>query len=78
VDGLIKRNESPYTRLIPNLEGVDPDEAFSAVPYEKGFAFLSYLENLLGGPGRNIFLYFSIFRQTKSFFLSFIAWESFL
>ena len=27
----------------------DPDDAFSSVPYEKGFAFLFYLEQLVGG-----------------------------
>ncbi|XP_048743567.2 leukotriene A-4 hydrolase-like isoform X1 [Ostrea edulis] len=39
----------PYTRLIPDLKGVDPDDAFSIVPYEKGFTLLFYLETLLGG-----------------------------
>lgn len=24
-----------YTRLIPDLTGVDPDDAFSTIPYEK-------------------------------------------
>ncbi|SPN97360.1 related to leukotriene-A4 hydrolase long isoform [Cephalotrichum gorgonifer] len=38
-----------YTKLIPNLQdGVDPDDAFSTVPYEKGFHFLYYLEKLVG------------------------------
>ena len=32
------------------MEGVDPDDAFSSVPYEKGSALLYYLETLLGGP----------------------------
>lgn len=36
---------------MPNLKGVDPDDAFSSVPYEKGFALLYYLECLVGGPG---------------------------
>ncbi|XP_052095288.1 leukotriene A-4 hydrolase-like isoform X1 [Mytilus californianus] len=40
----------PYTKLIPDLRGVDPDDAFSIVPYEKGFTLLYYLETLLGGP----------------------------
>ncbi|XP_061187938.1 leukotriene A-4 hydrolase-like isoform X2 [Saccostrea echinata] len=40
----------PHTRLIPDLKGVDPDEAFSIVPYEKGFTLLFHLETLLGGP----------------------------
>ena len=33
-----------------NLDGVDPDDAFSSVPYMKGQTFLYYLEELLGGP----------------------------
>lgn len=38
------------TDLVPNLVGIDPDDAFSTVPYEKGHTFLFYLEELLGGP----------------------------
>eukprot|EP01029_Cantina_marsupialis_P028276 TRINITY_DN775948_c0_g1_i1.p1 TRINITY_DN775948_c0_g1~~TRINITY_DN775948_c0_g1_i1.p1 ORF type:complete len:661 (+),score=196.27 TRINITY_DN775948_c0_g1_i1:322-2304(+) len=41
--------ESNFTRLIPDLENTDPDDAFSSVPYEKGFNFLRYLETLVGG-----------------------------
>ncbi|XP_063303243.1 leukotriene A-4 hydrolase [Pelobates fuscus] len=44
------------TNLVPNLHEVDVDEAFSSVPYEKGFALLFYLEQLLGGP--DVFLGF--------------------
>ncbi|XP_062515837.1 leukotriene A-4 hydrolase-like [Corticium candelabrum] len=36
------------TSLVPNLEGIDPDDAFSSVPYEKGSALLFYLECLVG------------------------------
>jgi len=32
---------------------VDPDDAFSIVPYEKGSALLMYLEQKLGGPGED-------------------------
>ena len=32
------------TRLRTHLSGIDPDEAFSAVPYEKGYLFLKTLE----------------------------------
>merc|ERR1719309_1832230 len=39
-----------YTKLVPNLSGVDPDDAFSRIPYEKGSTFLWYLEDLVGGP----------------------------
>jgi aminopeptidase N len=36
------------TRLRTHLAGVDPDEAFSAVPYEKGYLFLRALEAAAG------------------------------
>ncbi|CAM4562236.1 unnamed protein product [Leuciscus chuanchicus] len=38
------------TNLVPNLHEVNTDEAFSSVPYEKGFALLYHLEELMGGP----------------------------
>ena len=37
-----------FTKLIIDLKGKDPDDAFSSVPYEKGFVFLYYLEKLIG------------------------------
>lgn len=37
-----------YTKLVPDLKGQDPDDAFSSIPYEKGFVLLFYLERLLG------------------------------
>ncbi|KAJ1523935.1 hypothetical protein ONE63_010484 [Megalurothrips usitatus] len=40
----------PLTCLVHDLRGVDPDDAFSSVPYEKGHTFLYYLEAQLGGP----------------------------
>ena len=30
-----------YTKLQPNFDGVDPDDAFSKIPYEKGAAQLN-------------------------------------
>ena len=36
-----------------DVRGVDPDDAFSSVPYEKGFNFLFYLESLLGEEAMN-------------------------
>ena len=45
--------DHPYTHLVPVLRDVDPDDAFSSVPYEKGCALLMYLEQQLGGPGKN-------------------------
>ena len=46
--------DDPLTALCPNLTNVDPDDAFSVVPYEKGQTFLYYLETLVGGPGREL------------------------
>lgn len=43
---------NPLTNLVPSLQDVDPDEAFSSVPYEKGFALLYHLEELMEGPGK--------------------------
>merc|ERR550519_2614745 len=40
---------NPFTALVPKLAGVDPDDAFSVVPYEKGSTFLWYLEDTVGG-----------------------------
>ncbi|KAI2625739.1 peptidase family M1-domain-containing protein [Hypoxylon sp. NC1633] len=37
-----------FTKLIINHKGVDPEDAFSTVPYEKGFHFLYYLDRLVG------------------------------
>lgn len=42
--------DSPYSRLHNQLEGVDPDEVYSTVPYEKGFLFVLLLEKQLGRP----------------------------
>jgi leukotriene-A4 hydrolase len=36
------------TALCPDLEGVDPDDAFSSCPYEKGFALLYELQGRVG------------------------------
>lgn len=35
----------PFTCLVPDMSGgIDPDDVFSRVPYEKGFWFLYYLQ----------------------------------
>jgi len=36
------------THLRTHLEGIDPDEAFSDIPYEKGYLFLRTLEEAVG------------------------------
>ncbi|GBC06237.1 hypothetical protein RclHR1_06700001 [Rhizophagus clarus] len=42
--------DSPLTALQPVLKGVDPDDAFSRVSYEKGFNFLYHIQQVVGGP----------------------------
>lgn len=58
---------SPHlTALVPDLSGgVDPDDAFSLVPYEKGSNLLYFLEHLVGPHEFLCFAraYFSTFRD---------------
>ncbi|KAK5654895.1 hypothetical protein OQA88_6933 [Cercophora sp. LCS_1] len=37
-----------FTKLCISHKGIDPDDAFSTVPYEKGFHFVWYLDRLVG------------------------------
>jgi len=37
-----------FTSLTPKAGLQNPDDAFSSIPYEKGFQFLLYLESLDG------------------------------
>ena len=54
-----------FTKLIVDLKGKDPDDAFSSVPYEKGYIFLSYLESQVGKEKWNTFIphYFTRFAR---------------
>ncbi|ODV61200.1 bifunctional aminopeptidase/epoxide hydrolase [Ascoidea rubescens DSM 1968] len=50
IKAMENKNQLHFSKLIQNLKNnKDPDDAFSTVPYEKGFNLLFYLENLLGG-----------------------------
>jgi leukotriene-A4 hydrolase len=52
LDDALKRFEGDgrpeLTKLRTKLEGIDPDEAFSVVPYEKGYLLLRALEGAAG------------------------------
>jgi hypothetical protein len=39
---------SPLTKLRTEMQGVDPDDAFSSLPYEKGSRFLVLVERTVG------------------------------
>ncbi|KAI9702515.1 MAG: hypothetical protein M1836_000995 [Candelina mexicana] len=71
-----------FTKLIIDLKGKDPDDAFSSVPYEKGFIFLYHLEKLIGKDKWDNFIphYFTTYARKsldsydfKSTLLSFFA-----
>ena len=50
--------EKSLSRKI--IVGVDPDDSYSSVPYQKGSTFLWYLEDIVGGPDKmEAFLRFS-------------------
>lgn len=53
-----------YTKLVVDLEGKDPDDAFSSIPYEKGFHALYAFELLLGKDKWDTFIphYFETFK----------------
>ncbi|WP_105215066.1 MULTISPECIES: M1 family metallopeptidase [unclassified Pseudoalteromonas] len=48
LNALLKDIPAPDTRLNLELNGRDPDDAFSSVPYTKGQLFLIYLEEKFG------------------------------
>ncbi len=62
IEGFEDRPE--LTRLRTHLKGVDPDDAYSQVPYEKGFLFLLALEQAAGRDAFDAFLkrYIETFR----------------
>jgi aminopeptidase N len=66
---------SPLTRLRTDLSGVDPDEAFSSIPYEKGARFFALLERTTGRERFDRFIadYIARFRFTSITSETFIA-----
>ncbi|KAF7811456.1 leukotriene A-4 hydrolase-like protein [Senna tora] len=53
-----------FTKLKNNQEGINPDDVYSQVPYEKGFQFLLRIEREIGRPKFDEFLkkYISTFK----------------
>lgn len=69
--------DSPLTKLRTDMKGVDPDDAYSVVPYEKGARFVVILEKALGRPRMDQFIrsYIARFRfqsLTTEQFLAFL------
>lgn len=72
--------ESDATKLNFSQKGIDPDEVFSTIPYEKGCSFLSVIENVVGRDRFDVFIrkYIETFRfqsLTTQDFLSFLREE---
>jgi leukotriene-A4 hydrolase len=71
---------SPLTKLKTDLRGVDPDDAFSSIPYEKGARFVCVLEKQAGRERFDRFMrkYIATFRFTSitsEEFLAFLEQE---
>ena len=43
-------DQPAMTKLRTHLDGIDPDECYSLIPYEKGYMFLTALEAAVGRP----------------------------
>lgn len=56
IDDLTQKGDVALTHLRMNLQGRDPDDAFSDVAYEKGRFFLGFLEARLGRERLDAFL----------------------
>ncbi|KAK3023911.1 hypothetical protein RJ639_043454 [Escallonia herrerae] len=50
------KDNMEFTKLKTNQEGVDPDDVYSKVPYEKGFQFIWRIEREIGRPAFDDFL----------------------
>jgi leukotriene-A4 hydrolase len=59
--------DSDTAKLRVKLDGVDPDDVFSSIPYEKGARFLALLERTVGRPRFDAFIheYIERFRFTS-------------
>ena len=66
------KGEPEFTKLNQYLPGVDPDEAFSRIPYEKGCLFLFFLEILVGGKEKMVEWLQSYF---KDFYQKCVSWK---
>lgn len=70
-----------FSSLHPTLKGHSPDDAFSTIPYDKGFQLLTYLESLVGEDNFQTFLrlYINKHAQTSVIVNDLrISWEVFV
>lgn len=55
------KDNMEFTKLICNQEGIDPDDVYSQVPYEKGFQFLLRIERQVF---EVVYLFLYVFKLT--------------
>ena len=67
-----------FTKLVISHKNIDPDDAFSTVPYEKGFHFVWYLDRLVGRKNFDKFIPFYFEKWTNKSLDSFDFKETFL
>lgn len=48
--------DSSFASIHPVLDGSNPDDSFSELPYEKGFQFLYYIQSVIGDEAMQAFL----------------------
>ena len=56
--------DSNATCLRPDLDGIDPEDVYSDIPYEKGYNFLLYIEKIVGREIMDAF-FLSYFQKFK-------------
>lgn len=67
-----------FTKLCINHDGVDPDDAFSTVAYEKGFHMVYYLERLVGRENFDKFIPYYFTKWSRKSLDSFEFRDTFL
>ncbi len=50
IERFVSQGHPELTKLHTQLTGIDPDEAFSEIPYDKGYLFLRAIEDHVGRP----------------------------
>jgi leukotriene-A4 hydrolase len=58
------KDNMEFTKLKPKMAGIDPDDVYSEVPYEKGFQFLWRIEREVGGEYGTLQLFYSTLQHS--------------
>jgi leukotriene-A4 hydrolase len=64
---------SNYTSLFPSVNGTNPDDSMTSIPYQKGFLFLTYLDGVIGTSNMQSLLRSYILKYSNQS----VVWEQF-